>query len=819
MHFIRSLLILSLAGLAAFGPADAQQPSLTVFGTVTDTTGLPLPLAGIGVAGMPAGTVSNSYGEYSLSIPAGYRHTLVVTMLGYETVEKFVTGNPGDSIKIDISMQVAYEQISEVFVTRIREREGSLGIIDIRDVEVIPTAGSGIETLLRTMPGVSGRNEFSSQYTVRGGNFDENLVYVNGIEIYRPVFIHSAHKEGLSFLNPDMTGSVKFSAGGFGARYGDKISSVLDITYREPVTFAASASASLLGGTTHAEGVSSGGRLRHISGLRYMTNQYLLHTLDEKGDYLSSFTDFQSLTSYKLSDRATLSFLGHFSRNNYGFVPETRETSFGTFDNPMQLMIYFDGQDASLFRTYSGALSLNYNPVDDLNLIFNVSAFNTIESETFDLHGRYQINQLEKHLSSENSGDSIMNIGVGAFMNHARNFLEARVLSISHRGNYSYSGNRLEWGLRIQNDVFDDKMREWQIIDSAGYNIPYTGREIAPWHLADSDNRLAVFRHSAYVQNTLRVQLSRAMLDVSGGIRGSLWDFSGGLFVSPRASLTLYPATFNNHVFHLSGGYYYQMPFFREFRDRFGNINYDKIPQKSIHLVVGNDYFMKLWNRPFRLSTELYYKWLYDLIPYTTDNIRIIYSGTNNAKGYATGIDMKLHGDFVMGVDSWVSLSFMRTREVLEFTGNNTGKKQSTGFYPRPTDQLINFALFFQDYLPNNPAYKVHMKMIYGSRLPFSPPNTPAHDLSFRMPSYRRVDMGFSKEIFSSIKDPAIGHVPGNFRSLRIGAEIFNLLDIRNTGSYFWLQTISHDPGVPGEFAVPNYLSGRRINIRLTAKF
>ncbi len=819
MHFIRALAILSVFGLAVSDPVNSQTPLFTVYGTVTDTTGHPLPLAGVGISGIPAGTVSNSTGHYSLSLPAGTNHKMVVTMLGYVPAEKVVTGNAGDSVRVDFILKVSYEEISEVLVTRAREREGSLSGIDIRDVEIIPTAGSAIETLLKTMPGVSGRNEFSSQYTVRGGNFDENLVYVNGIEVYRPVLIHAGHKEGLSFINPDLVGSVKFSAGGFGARYGDKISSVLDITYREPSSFAASASASLLGGTAHAEGASADGRFRHISGLRYRTNQYLLHTMDEKGDYLSSFADFQSFTSYQLSDHFSLSFLGHYSRNNFGFVPETRETSFGTFDNLMQLMIYFDGRDASVFRTYSGALSLNYSPSDKMNLVVNVSAFNTSESETFDLQGRYLINQLEKQLSSENSADSVMNIGVGTFINHARNFLEARVLSIAHRGEYLYSGSRLEWGLQMQNDVFDDRMREWQIIDSAGYNLPYTGSEIVPWHLAASENSLAVLRYSAYLQNTTRIDLSRAMLDASGGIRTVFWDYSGGIFVSPRASLTLYPAAWNNLVFHLSGGYYYQLPFFREFRDKFGNINLDKVPQKSIHLVLGNDYFMRLWNRPFRLSTELYYKWLHDLIPYKTDNIRIIYSGENNARGYATGIDMKLHGDFVAGVDSWVSLSFLRTRESVGYIDNDTGVENFTGYYPRPTDQLVNLAVFFQDYLPNNPAYKVHMRMIYGSRLPFSPPNTPAHELSFRMPSYRRVDIGFSKEIFSSLKDPGMGHVPGNFRSLRIGAEIFNMLDIRNTGSYFWLKTISHDPGVPGEFAVPNYLSGRRINIRLIAKF
>ncbi len=819
MHIFRILVILCLFSLATLNPVNAQQSTFTVYGTITDEDGTFLPLASIAISGTPVGTISDSRGQYSLSLVADTLHSIVVTMLGYRAAGKNVSGMAGDSLRMDFVLQITYEEISEVYVTRARERDGSLSAIDVRDVGVIPTASSGIETLLKTMPGVSGRNEFSSQYSVRGGNFDENLVYVNGIEIYRPVLIHAGHKEGLSFINPDLVGSVMFSAGGFGARYGDKISSVLDISYREPVTFASSASASLLGGTAHVEGISSDGSFSHISGLRYSTNQYLLQTLDEQGDYLSSFADFQTYANYKISSDLSVSFLGHYSRNRYGFIPESRETSFGTFDNPMQLMVYFNGQDASLYRTLFGALNLNYNPVPALNLSLNVSAFNTLEAETFDLQGRYLINQLEKQLSSENLGDSIMNIGVGAFMNHARNFLEANVISIGHRGKYSIRNNSLEWGVQVNRDLFDDNMREWQLIDSAGYNLPYSGTEIIPWHLADSENRLAVLRVTSYIQNTIRIPLNRATVNASGGLRASFWDFSGDTFISPRASLTLFPAAYNNLVFHLSGGYYYQLPFFKEFRDNHGNINYEKRPQRSLHLVFGNDYFLRMWGRPFKLSTEIYYKWLNDLIPYTTDNIRIIYSGVNNAKGYAKGIDLKLHGDFVMGVDSWVSLSFLQTREAIRLNGDDRNEGTFSGYYPRPTDQLVNFALFFQDYLPNNPAYKIHLKMLYGSRLPFSPPNTPAHEMSFRMPSYKRVDIGFSKELFGTLKDPGAGHIPGNFRSLRLGAEIFNLLDLNNTGSYMWLKTISNDPSVPGEFAVPNFLSGRRLNIRLTARF
>ncbi len=821
MYFLRTFLICCILFLSASDLTYSQAPTFRLYGYVLDEHNNPIPLANISIWGTPLGTISNAAGEYSLNVPANQEIIVGITIVGYETVKKTFTGKAGENIRADFNIKMAFEEISEVTVFQRIEREGSLSRIDIRAMDLLPSTGSSIENLLMTMPGVSGRSEFSSQYSVRGGNFDENLVYVNGVEIYRPVLIHSGQKEGLSFINPDLVGSVRFSAGGFSARYGDKLSSVLDITYREPVSFAASASASLLGASAHVEGVSSNGKFSHVSGLRYQTNNYLLRTMDEQGDYLSAFADFQSYANYNISDRLKLSLLSHYSRNRYGFTPETRKTSFGTFDNPMQLMVYFDGRDETVFETMFASLNGEYKPFQGLNLSVNLSAFSTLESETFDINGLYLINQVEKQLSSENLGDSIMNIGIGSFMNHARNYLEAYVISLSHKGDYSFGKNRMEWGLQLQKNIFNDEMREWQMMDSAGYNLPYTGNEILPLHLADSRNRLNLTRFSSYLQNTTRISLNLAAMDFNAGVRFSYWDFNNRLLVSPRSSLTIYPAAYNNLVFHLSGGYYYQLPFFREFRDKTGNINYDQKPQRSIHLVMGGEYFLNIWNRPFRLSSEFYYKWLYDMIPYTIDNIRIIYSGRNNARGYATGIDLKLHGDFVKGIDSWISLAFLQTREYVRYEDNITNQIRRTEYYPRPTDQLINFALFFQDYLPNNPTYKVHMKLQYGSRIPFNPPNTPAYDMTFRMPSYRRVDLGFSKEIIRRIKDPErMGHTArSKYRSLWIGAEIFNLLDINNTVSYFWLRTISSDPSVPGEFAIPNYLSGRRINIRLTANF
>lgn len=821
MHLYRIFTFHLILLLFAGSDLGAQTPTFVLSGKVTDEKMNPVPLANISIFGTPLGTVSNDKGEYRINIPANREVAIVVTMIGYAPVKTIISGTEGEHVRKDFYLEISYEEISEVLIYQGREREGSLSRIDIRSLDLLPSTGGSIENLLMTMPGVSGRSEFSSQYSVRGGNFDENLVYVNGIEIFSPQLIHTGQKEGLSLINPDLVGSVRFAAGGFSAMYGDKTSSVLDIRYREPVSFASSVSASLIGATGHIEGVSANGRLSHITGARYKTNQYLLQTLDESGDYKSSFSDIQSFVNYRFSERFRLSVLANYSRNKYGFAPETRETKFGTFDNPMQLMVYFNGRDETGYETIFGSVSGTYTPFPKLNLQLNVSGFTSLESETFDIRGQYLINQLEKQISSENQGDSLMNIGVGSFMNHARSYLEANVLSIAHKGDMAYGqNNKLEWGLKLQYDIFEDQMREWQMIDSAGYNLPYSGKEILPWHLADSKNSLTVGRFSSYIQNTSRISLQMGEIDFNSGVRISYWDFNGDLLVSPRSSLTLYPASSDNLIFHLSGGYYYQVPYYREFRDKYGKINYNIKPQRSVHLVLGNDYFMRLWNRPFKFTTEIYYKWFYDLIPYSIDNIRIVYSGKNNGRGYATGMDIKLHGDFVPGIDSWLSLSLLQTRESIELEDENgAGQISATPYYPRPTDQLVNFSLFFQDYLPNNPAYKVHMKLIYGSRLPFNPPNTPAHELSFRMPAYRRIDLGFSKEISNRLKNPDKGHIAGNFRSLWIGAEVFNLLDINNTISYFWLKTVSADPAVPGEFAIPNYLSGRRINIKLTARF
>ncbi len=800
-------------------PVLSQVPQSRLYGNITDEEGEALPLANISISGTPLGTVSNRNGEYSFHVPSGRELTVVVTMIGYKTEQEVFIAEQGENKQLDFALELTTERITEVLIYRQKEREGSLVKLDARSLEVMPATVNGIENLLKTMPGVSGRGEFTSRYSVRGGNFDENLVYVNGIEIHRPQLVRSGQQEGLSFVNPDLAGSVRFSAGGFGARYGDRMSSVLDIAYREPTSFAASASASLLGASAHIEGVSKNRRFNHISGFRYKTTQYLLQTLDDSGDYQSSFTDFQTFANYKLTEKVKFSFLGNYSRNNYGFTPVSRETSFGTFDNPMQLMIHFDGRDASAYETFFAALTSHYKPLPHLNLSLGVSAFTTSESETFDLQGSYLINQIEQQRTSQNSGDSLMNIGVGSFINHARNFLEAYVLSISHKGDLDYNNNKIEWGLQLRSNKFDDRLREWQVIDSAGYNLPYTGSGIQPWQLIDSDNNLNTYRYSLYLQNTSRITLHRSSLDICGGIRASYWNLSDRLLVSPRSSLILYPGTISNLQLHLSGGYYYQIPFYKELRTKTGSIRFDQKPQRSIHLVAGSDYHLKLWNRSFKFSSDIYYKWLKDIIPYTIENIRIIYNPEKSASGYAAGIDLKLHGDFVKGIDSWISLSFMQTREKSRYLNEGTGLTVLSGYYPRPTDQLINFSLFFQDYLPTNPAYKAHIKLHYTSPLPFNPPGSHPDQLTFRMPSYRRVDLGFSREISKRLKDPDKGHIPGNQRSLWIGAEVFNILDVKNTISYFWLKTVSSDPAVPGEFAIPNYLSGRRINIKLVAKF
>ena len=801
---IKRLLIIILLVVAS-NISFSQSNNATLRGIIQDQDGQPLDMVNIGLQDYPLGTSSNRDGKFLLRVPAGRDIVIVFSSLGYTTVVDTVNLIPDGNMNLEVTMPAADMQIAEVVVTEQRRNNGSVIRIDPRFLNIIPDAATGgVEALIKTLPGVSTNNELSSQYTVRGGNFDENLVYVNDIEIYRPFLIRAGQQEGLSFINSDMVSTIDFSAGGFNARYGDKMSSVLDIKYRKPSIFRGSASVSLLGATAHFEDVTLKGKLAHISGIRYKTNRYLLGSLDEKGDYDPRFLDFQTYITYRFTEKFDLSFLGNASQNQYEFIPQTRRTTFGTWDTPLNATIYFQGREVDNFATYLGALSANYHPNLNLNLKFILSSFNTSEQETYDILGEYYLNQLERNMSSEEFGDSVLNLGVGAFLNHARNYLDAQVYSFSHKGAYNSEKYLLNWGFNVQHEKLKDKINEWVYRDSTGYSIPYSDKEVLLFYTLNAKNKISSNRITGFVQNTWNLPAGNGDVYFTGGIRMNYWDFNNELLLSPRISFSYYPGWDNKVSFSLSGGMYHQSPFFKELKNMDGTINNSIKAQRSYQIVAGTDYIFTGWDRPFRFTAEAYYKYMDRLIPYQIDNVRIRYRGEQQAIGYATGIDMKVNGEFVSGMQSWASLSLMKTEE--KILGENFG------YMPRPTDQIMNFSLFFQDYLPGNPSYQMQLSGFYGARLPTSPPHAGQNTI-FRMPPYRRIDLGISKAIISA-SNPASNRFARHINDMWVSLEVFNLLNINNTISYFWVSSIQGD-----QFAVPNYLTGRKLNLKLTVRF
>ncbi len=783
-----------------------QGTNATLRGTITDSEGKPLELVNIAPKGYPIGTTTNRNGEFLLRIPARKDITVVVSSVGYKNQERQIRAKTEENIIWDIQLQFSDQELDEVIVTEERKNGGNFVRIDPKLVNDLPSAGgNGIEALIKTLPGVSSNNELSSQYSVRGGNFDENLVYVNGIEIYRPFLIRSGQQEGLSFINSDMVSSIEFSAGGFDAKYGDKMSSVLDINYRKPSEFNGSASVSMLGVSAHIEDRALKGKLSHISGVRYKTNRYLLTSLDEQGEYDPKFIDFQTFITYEFSDKFDISFLGNVTQNQYNFIPQTRKTSFGTWDNALNATIYFDGKERDEFSTYLGAFSANFHPNNNLNLKFIASAYQANEKETYDIMGQYYLNELERNMGSGEFGDSVLNLGIGTFLNHARNYLDARVFSFAFKGAYNSENHLINWGAKIQHEKIDDKINEWIYRDSTGYSLPYTGNDIQLYYSVNNKTNLNSNRITAYVQDAYNVPVNSGDLYLTGGIRLNYWDLNNELIVSPRVTLRYFPEWENNMGFKVSLGMYNQSPFYKELKDRKGNINYNVKAQRSYQVLMGSDLLFTAWNRPFRFTSEAYYKYMDQLIPYQIDNVRIRYLSNQIGKGYATGIDMKINGEFVSGLQSWASLSIMSSKENIDNDGH--------GWIPRPTDQKINFSLFFQDYLPGNPTYKMHLSAFYGSRLPTGPPNSERYQDVFRIPPYRRVDIGFSK-IFISPNKTAKTFIFRNLKEMVVSLEVFNLLNINNTISYFWVSSNSGDM-----FAVPNYLTSRKVNLKLSIKF
>jgi hypothetical protein len=798
------------------------QQSAIIEGFIRANDDKVLPFANVLVTGTNQGTASNVDGYYRLSVSPSENLEIVFSSLGYEsrTITLSIRGN--EKRELNIVLNSVSSELEEISVISSHRRFGNIERINHRDLSFLPDASGSFESILKSLPGVSSTHEMSSQYSVRGGNFDENLIYVNDIEIYRPFLIRSGQQEGLSFINSDMVEGVEFSAGGFNAEYGDKMSSVLNIKYKVPTENSAKSEISLLGVNAMIEGVNDRFSISHLTGFRYKTSQYLLSTLDEAGDYNPVFLDFQSNILWRISPKFQFSFLGNYSTNSYQFQPVERETRFGSFSNALQLKVYYQGQELNKFETIQGALTGEYRPNSNTMLKFISSNYTARESETFDIIGQYLLNELDNSLGSTNYGDSLINVGIGGFINHARNFLNADFYGLEHLGTHVSTNSTTKWGLKYQFESITDWISEWDLTDSSGYAVPYNGNNLTLSYSQKSFNSITSHRLSSYIQNSFKSILNDHEITATAGVRFNYWSFNNELNISPRASIMLKPDWKRDIAFHLSGGYYHQPTLYKEYRLMDGNLNKNIKAQVSIHAVFGVEYLFRAWDRPFRFQTEIYHKQLYNLIPYKIDNVRIQYTGENLAKGFAQGIDFKVNGEFVDGAESWASLSVMRTFEDIKNDSyiNSEGKTIYPGKYPRPTDQRFSIGAFFQDYIPGNPSYRVHLTGFFGTGLPFGMPKSERFDLLARMPSYKRIDIGFTK-VFKDDKGKG-GSAFTNatwLKSFWVSAEVFNLFDFKNTISYLWVQTVSNQSNESGKYAVPNYLTSRRINIKISAKF
>ena len=794
----------------------------TINGYITDEKKNNLPSVNISILNQSSGVSSDIDGKYNIEIPANRSVIIVYSFIGFQTEKiRIPMLKKGQEYTLNIELKSSSKLLEDVIITDQKSRKESFSRIKPKHVSVLPGNSGGIEAILKTLPGVSSANELSSQYSVRGGNFDENLVYVNGIEIYRPFLIRSGQQEGLSFVNSDMVSSILFSAGGFEAKYGDKMSSVLDITYKKPIKNTASIKLSLLGGSSHVEGTTKNGRLSYLVGVRHKTNQYLLNSLDTEAEYKPVFSDIQTFINYELNTNWKINFLGNISQNKYQMVPQNRETEFGTINEALKLRIYFEGQEIDKYETYFGALNTVFQPNTNLQLQFTSSAFKTFEQENFDILGEYWLYQLDNNLGSEDFGDIAFDRGVGKYIKHSRNSLNATVINLAHKGSYNQESLQFNWGFRIQKEEIEDKISEWNLIDSAFFNLPHPddniggdgdpNQQIIMNELLKTQINLSSYRNTSYMQ----ISKDIGTLTINGGTRGSYWTYNEELLLSPRLSLAYAPMWEKDIVFRAASGIYYQSPFYKELRTPEGTLNNNIKAQKSTHYVLGKDYLFYKWGRPFKWITEVYYKNLENLIPYKVDNVRIQYLTDDVSNGYATGIDMKINGEFVSGVESWVSLSVMKTEEDIigDTQEDENGNIMDVGYISRPTDQRVNFSMFFQDYLPGNPNYKMHMNLVYGSGLPFGPPQAERYQDVLRIPDYRRVDIGFSAILKSEEKVNKIKWLNA-FKSIWISAEVFNLLDINNTISYLWISDISGR-----QYAVPNYLTARQLNAKLIVNF
>jgi hypothetical protein len=787
---------------------------------------------------------TDAHGEFALTVPANVELTLGFSVVSYEPAVHAIRLSPGE--RIDLRIELTPKMLKVVTITPGEDRKPiSIVVLEPLKLEEFPVPGQ-FEYLVKSIGlgvGTSG-GELSSQYSVRGGNFDENLIYVNDFEVYRPLLIRGGQQEGLSFINSKLVRDISFSSGGFEAKYGDKMSSVLEVKYRRPDTLGATAELSPLGVSLHFESVNKHNTWMYLVGARQRSSRYLLTSLETKGAYSPSSYDVQSLIIHRFvrksdsvqqvyASRWEMEWLTNVSRNQYRFIPEDLISSIGTIDNVKQLEVFFEGSERDRFETYMSGLSATY--IGDSNrtrLKFLASAYRSNETETFDIIGDYFLYQVETNLGEEEFGERLFGLGYGTYHDFARNYLTATVANVEHKGYRLGEKHFFEWGARYQLEDVDDRLNEWVRQDSALYSLPNDPDSVFVYGYVKGDTSLTSNRLSAYLQDTwvLR-QDAQSATNLTYGVRAQWWDVNQELLVSPRVQLSIKPPWRRDVIFKAAAGLYQQPPFYRELRDLNGNLNTALHAQKSLHLVTGLDCVFMLWDREFRFITEAYYKRLWDLVPYDVEDVKIRYFAENSAIGYATGIDFRLNGEFIEDAESWMTLSFLRTREdiagdfytvYLDSAGNEVFPGTSAfdhvadtvirelGSIPRPTDQLVKFSILFTDYLPKNKNFKVSLNLIFGSSLPFSPPQTVRYRNTFRMSPYRRVDIGFSALLWD--EDRKAEHPASPFRKFsKIWAslEVFNLLGIKNTISHIW---ISDNNGT--SYAFENHLTGRLLNLR-----
>ena len=799
--------------------ASAQSlPTAVVYGKVTDERSHPIEMANVIVTDLLVGQTTNSRGAYELQLPCDTTLVINFSFVGYESKQATLRLKRGENRKLDVVLKSISTDLPDVVISNRAIDAASLTRLDAKQATLLPTMGGGVENLIKTLPGVVSNNELSSQYTVRGGNFDENLIYVNGIEIYRPFLVGSGQQEGLSFVNSRLVNSIEFSAGGFAAEYGDKMSSVLDVTYKRPREVAGSLTLSLLGAEAHVEGVTRDDRFSYLVGARYKNTSIVLNMMDTKGSYHPNFTDVQALFNLKLNSHWDCSLLGYYSKNRYNLAPQSSSAVTGMINNVLRLDVYFEGEEVDDYTTGLGAVTFEYKPNNDLSLKFIASAYSAYETETYDIFGEYWLGQVDSNLGSEQQGDVISNMGTGAYLKHARNSFYAQVYNIDHKGTKVNGQNVLKWGLRYQRQNIDDVVNEWNLVDSAGYSLPHSADlpGVMPSQITDiqldmshkAHNILGINNIDGFIQQSLTFPMhDDGEIVVTGGIRSNYWGYNNKVYVSPRVGVAYKPDLGGRDlVFRLSGGIYNQTPFYREIRNMDGSLYKDAEAQKSYQVILGSDFKFRAWGRPFILTTEVYYKYLKHIIPYDIDNVRIRYYADQKAKGYATGLDLKINGEFVKGIDSWASFSLMRTRETIE--------GDTSGWHGRPSNQLLSFSLFFQDYIPYFPTWKVNLTLTFGTGMPVNDPVSEYYHPFRNYPSYRRVDIGFVKQLINDGSSFSKGNPLRYVKNMYVSVEVFNLLNISNTVSYTWVKDVYNN-----SWGINSYLTPRYVNLKLVTEF